>query len=831
MKTTFKEIASALNFGSDKRSQIISAPNNIVEILLTDSRSVRNPGKSLFFAISTPGGDDGHRYIGELYEKGVRNFIVSSLPEFLADKNDVNIIFVDDTVSALQKIARFFHCEGVEYVAVAGSKGKTTVKEYIFQLMSPLRKISRSPRSYNSQIGVPISLWEVDPQSDIALIEAGISRKSEMKRLRECVLPDTVIFTNIDEELADDFSSLQEKADEKVIIAAADSVKTVIYNGDSKILKNAVTKLGEEKKFIEWSFVDKSATLYLEPVKNGEEVTRLAFTYNGRSDELDVPAGNDADIENYAATLAFMLHENVGFDIIRERFGTLRKFGTRLNVTEGVNGCTLVSDSYINDVTTLGPAIDFMLRRKTLKQRSVIIMGEIVSDSNDKEKNYEETAEIIARSGIDRFIGIGEDFKRFGNKFAGNVEFYTDAKEFLQADSPSDFVNEIILLRIPDRDVFHRVEEMLAARTHETVLEVNLDSIVSNYKYFKSKVPHETGVVAMVKASGYGAGSYEIAKTLQGCGAACLAVAVVDEGVELRKNGITMPIMVMNPKVVDYGSLFSNRLEPEIYSMSMLREIINEARKRKVEKYPVHLKLDTGMHRMGFIETELTELVDILKASKEVRVGSVFSHLATADCPDMDDYTFLQFNLFKTMTKSLTEGLGYNFKRHILNSAGILRFPQYHYDMVRLGIGLYGVNTLPEPYEKPLAVVSSLRTIIIAVRQWEKGETIGYGRKGKLQRNSIIATVPIGYADGINRRFGNGNLKVMVNGREVPTIGNICMDAMMLDVTDIECKEGDSVEIFGPNMPVSKMAEVLETIPYEILTSVSPRVRRVYFRE
>lgn len=409
--------------------------------------------------------------------------------------------------------------------------------------------------------------------------------------------------------------------------------------------------------------------------------------------------------------------------------------------------------------------------------------------------------------------------------------FFDDTDSLLATLSTSDFRNETILVKGAPEFGFRRVATMLEARTHETVLEVNLDAVVRNYNYFRSKLPAGTGIVAMVKASGYGAGSYEIARTLQDAGAAYLAVAVLDEGIDLRNRGITMPIMVMNPKVLDYREMFANRLEPEVYSMQMLLDVMREAEKYGCGEYPVHIKLDTGMHRMGFVEEELPELMKVLDSTDAVRIASAFSHLATADCMDMDDYTRKQLECFDRCTGYMLAHSRRPFLRHVLNSAGILRFPEYHYDMARLGIGLYGVNTLPADVEQPLAVVSTLRTVIIAIREWKKGESIGYARRTVLERDSRIATIPIGYADGMNRHFGRGNITVKVNGQNAPTAGNICMDACMIDVTGIDCKEGDAVEIFGEQAPVYRLSDLLDTIPYEILTSVSPRVKRVYYRE
>ena len=831
MRVTIREISESLLPGEEKRSEDISASDDIIDILLTDSRSVTRPSSSLFFAIHTVGGNDGHDYIEELYQKGVRNFIVEYSPPFLAEKKDVNVIYVKNSVSALQKIASSFKNSDTEYVAIAGSRGKTTVKEYIYQLLEPLRRISRSPRSFNSQIGVPVSLWQVDRDSEIALIEAGISKRGEMKLLAECINPDTVIFTNIADDHFEGFTEINEKAAEKSLLASGENVKTIIYNADSELLNRALSPYFQNKKVIGFSFEDKNASLYINLISFSKGAAQISFIWNNKEHHLNLPAEDEIDLENFAAAIAFILSENVEPAILQERFKSLHKSGTRLNVTEGVNGCIIVQDSYVNDATSLPPAIDFMMRRKTPEQRSVVIMSDLYRKDLKNDIDYRRIGEILKENGVDKFIGVGEEIAGKREFFPESSEFYISETEFLSLRSPSDFVNEIILLRNSGAQSLRAINEMLEARTHETVLEVDLGSLTSNYKYFKSKIPGSVGIIAMVKAFGYGAGSYEIAKTLQDCGASYLAVAVVDEGVDLRKNGIVMPIMVMNPKVVDYGALFENKLEPEIYSFEMLKEIISEARKRNIKEYPVHIKIDTGMHRMGFIESEIDLLTDIINSDEEIKISSIFSHLATADCLEMDDYTFRQLYMFEEMTEKIMARLPYKVKRHILNSAGILRFPEYHYDMVRLGIGLYGANTLPPDIEKPLEVVSTLRTVIIALREWEAGETIGYGRRGMLKRKSRIATIPIGYADGMNRHFGNGRLTVKVNGMNVPTIGNICMDACMLDVTDVECKVGDSVEIFGKNNPLQLLADTLDTIPYEILTSVSPRVRRIYYRE
>lgn len=823
MQLFLKEIASRLNVTKP-------AQNPLITSLLTDSRSMIDPEGTLFFAIPTSG-NDGHKYIPELYRRGVRNFVVNHIPESLSDKQDINWLIVDDTVKALQKTASRFPSFKGEIIGITGSRGKTTLKEWIFQLMEPLSDISRSPRSYNSQIGVPLSMWEIAPDASMAIIEAGISHEGEMQNLADCIKPDTVIITNIGDAHSEGFSSYADKVTEKLILANAPSVKKIIFCSDNEEISGLLNHPGQDKELIDWSTKNKEAKLFISANSTTDGEMRIDYTYNNESHSFDAPLSGDTDIENMANALVYMLSVNLSHEVIAKRFAVLHKIGTRLNVTEGVNGCSVILDFYTSDFSSLRPALDFMRRRKMPHQTSTLILSDLHHESASQSDLYAEVADLIDKADIDRFIGVGKVLMEYAHLFPKGSIFFADTDDLLNKLSPSDFSDEIILLKGSPEYNFSDIAEMLECRKHETVLEVNLDSIVSNYNYFRSKLPSSTGIICMVKASGYGAGSYEIAKTLQDCGAAYLAVAVIDEGIELRSRGITMPVMVMNPKTANYKSMFAYRLEPEIYTFPMLRDVISEARKNGIKSYPIHIKLDTGMHRMGFVEDELPELMDILVATDSVKAKTVFSHLATADCPDMDDYTELQLSRFRTYTDYMLERSSYPIRRHILNSPGILRYPQYHYDFARLGIGLYGANTLPPEMEKPLAVVSTLRTVIIAIREYEAGETIGYGRKGVLSRKSKIATLPIGYADGMNRHFGRGNISVLVNGKPAPTIGNICMDICMIDVTGIECKVGDSVEIFGSNMPLQRLADALDTIPYEILTSVSPRVKRLYYRE
>lgn len=828
MKLSIGEITGILGIDRSAGSKLNSA-DSVIRHLLIDSRSLETADDTLFFAIPTKG-NDGHRFVAELYARGVRNFVVNSIPPLLNEASDANFIIVSDTIEALQKLAARRPDFKGQILAITGSRGKTTLKEWIFQLMEPLSDISRSPRSYNSQIGVPLSMWELDSTTRLGVIEAGISRPAEMRALAECIRPDTVIITNIGDAHSEGFASDAGKAAEKAILASTPQTRTVIFRSDYPLVRDAVKTSAPEADTLTWSTADPEADIYIR-TDNCADGLILIYSYKGETDSFTAPLDNEADIENAANALAFMLLSGISRDVIAERFRHLHKIGTRLNVSEGVNGCSVIHDSYTSDFSSLRPALDFMRRRKMPNQTATLILSDIHHESADTDTLYRNIAELASRAGIDRLIGVGPAIAAHSGLFAPNSEFYPDTSSLLGSLSTSDFSDEAILLKGSPEFNFDSIAELLETRKHETVLEVNLDSIVDNYNYFRRHLTPGTGVVCMVKASGYGAGSYEIAKTLQDCGAAYLAVAVLDEGIELRQKGITMPIMVMNPKVVNYKSMFAYRLEPEIYSFEMLRDVIKEARKNGITHYPIHIKLDTGMHRMGFIEQELPELMDILESTDEVIAKSTFSHLATSDCPDMNDYTELQLDRFARYTGYMLSRSSHPILRHVLNTAGILRYPEHHYDMARLGIGLYGANTLPPEMEKPLAVVSTLRTVIIAIREWEEGETVGYGRRGVLTRKSRIATIPIGYADGMNRHFGNGAISVIVNGKEAPTVGNICMDACMIDVTGIDCKVGDSVEIFGPQAPLQRLADILGTIPYEVLTSVSPRVKRVYYRE
>lgn len=717
--------------------------NDEVADLMIDSRSVVNPEKTLFVALRTPN-NDGHAFIPQLIAKGVRNFLVDHIPAGYDPVGEVNFLKVEDTLAALQSIGSLCRdrLKG-KVIGITGSRGKTMAKEWIYQSLAeiPGYKVYRSPRSYNSQIGVPLSLWYADPDASLAVIEAGVSKKGEMAALRDMIRPDYGILTDITSEHDDGFASHEEKKQEKLEL-----------------------------------FTD------CEIICRGDEI---------ESDDI-----HDKNITYAKAVLRLMGQP----ESLAEKGYPVK---TRLNVIDGVNNCRLIIDRFTNDIISLRLALDFMRRQVTAETPLTLILN------------------------TDGFIGTEDEIARAVSDY-GVSRVIKSADTDLLSLSADDFYNEAIMLKGHGMESLYT---MLEAKQHETLMEVNLDAVIHNFNFFRSKIKPSTGVICMLKAHGYGAGSIELARTLQSQGAAYLAVAVVDEGVELRQAGITMPIMVLNPRAQNYRVMFDYRLEPEIYSFEMLDQIIRSAEKHGVTDFPVHIKLETGMRRLGFVKEDIELLAARLNAAPQIKASTIFSHLACADDTAEDDYTRGQFAYFNQCCDLLDNLLAKKPKRHILNSTGIVRFPEMQYDFVRLGIGLYGVKTLFDGSMDALRNVSSLSSLVISIKHWPAGTTVGYNRRGRLSRDSVIATIPIGYADGIDRHLGYGNAQFLINGHRCPTVGSICMDICMIDVTEAPCKVGDRIEIFGDNISPIELSDTLQTIPYEILTSISPRVKRVYYRE
>lgn len=795
-----------------------------ITTLLTDSRSLVDAAGSMFFALRTPSGN-GHSYIGSLYDAGVRAFVVEREWDGMLP-DDAAVIRVESPAEALLAIGHAIRNDlRCPVIGITGSRGKTIVKEWLYALLRPDYRIARSPRSFNSHIGVPLSLCETEPETTLAIFEAGVSQAGDMDSIAPLICPAIGVLTNITGEHNEGFASREDKIAEKLKLF--EGAEKIIYCVDNALVDHAVKEKFDASRLLGWSACGNPAELQIAVTAEGSR-SKIDYTFGGSSGSVTVPVTSAHQVENAVTCLAVMLALEIPGDIIADRMAGLEPVGTRLDVIEGINGSVLVSDSFTCDHHSLAPALDFMLRRRIPGQRTTVILSDVIPEGESSEELYNRVGATLRQWGIDRIIGIGEEISRHAE--ALGAETYASTEEFLNRVPAASLRNELILIKGAPKFRFEKITERLERHQHETVLEVNLDAMVRNLNFFRSRLEPSTAIVCMVKAFGYGAGSYELAKTLQSQGADYLAVAAHDEGVELRRAGITMPIMVLNPKVMDYGALFDYNLEPEIYSIDILNDIIAEASRRSLKDYPVHIKLDTGMHRLGFLEDELPAVIETVRGQEAVSIRSVFSHLCCADDPADDDYTRGQFALFERCCELIQSAFPHRILRHILNSAGALRFPEKQYDMVRLGIGLYGINVVPES-EGRLERVSSLHSVIIAIRDWPAGTTIGYNRRGRLDRASRIATIPIGYADGIDRHLGYGNMTVSVNGHACPTVGSVCMDVMMVDVTDAPCNIGDRVELFGNAVPTESVAEALTTIPYEVLTSVSRRVKRVYFRE
>ena len=810
-------------------AQCTGTAEGTVKWLLTDSRSLSFPEETLFFALVTKRGD-GHRYIPDLYRRGVRRFVVSALPsqEQLQQMPEACFLQVKDTLAALQLLGEKHRAEySIPVVGITGSNGKTVVKEWLAQLLSPDRHVTRSPRSYNSQIGVPLSVWQIDEHTDVALIEAGISRLNEMKRLKPIINPTIGVLTNIGGAHQEHFNSLQEKCMEKLTLFRDCDI--IIYNGDDEEVCESVDRTLQSAREIAWSRRDADKPLFISSVKKGEAGTTIYYCYLGFQGSYTIPFTDDASIENSLHCLAVCLYLRLRPEQIAQRMARLEPVAMRLEVKEAKHGSTLINDSYNSDIASLDIALDFMARRPESEGRSrVLILSDLMQTGQDSRSLYRKVAERIESRGIDHIIGIGPGLSASASRFHIKKSFYATTEDLLQSAELDTLRHSLILVKGSRSFGFDRIAERLALKVHETTLEIDLGAMVDNLNHYRSLMAPSVKTVCMVKAFAYGAGFYEIAKTLQDHRVDYLAVAVADEGEQLRKAGITASILVMNPELTAFKTLFENNLEPEIYSFTLLEEMIRACEREGYLHYPVHIKIDTGMSRLGFRPDEMPRLISRLSRQSAVIPRSVFSHFAGSDSPEFDTFTHLQAARFDEAATALQAAFPHKILRHICNSAGIERFPEYHHDMVRLGLGLYGISPVGDRLLHP---ISKLQTTILQIHDVPESETVGYSRRGQLVRPSRIASIPIGYADGLNRRLGNGHGYCIVNGQQARYVGNICMDVCMIDVTDIPCQEGDKVEIFGPELPVTQLAEWLGTIPYEVMTGISTRVRRVYSLE
>ena len=761
----------------------------------------------------------------------MRNFGVEHVPlDYATTYADANFLRVEDSLVALQRLAERHRDEyNIPIVGITGSNGKTIVKEWLYQLLSPELNVTRSPRSYNSQIGVPLSVWLLNEQSQVGVFEAGISEPGEMLALRDIIQPEIAVLTFIGDAHQKNFSSLDEKCREKIQLFH--DAKTIVYCKDDTLVDNVVKSFDYRGENLAWSMKDPKAALFVKDVEKKDFTATIHYIYNGEESEYDLPFIDEASVRNSVTTAVVALHLGLSRELLAERMKNLEPVAMRLEVKEGQHGCTLINDSYNSDINSLDIALDFMNRRPDHKGRKrTLILSDIYQTGEPLEQLYKEVSKLCVQRGVNKIIGIGPqimdhaDMIKVPEKF-----FFHDVTSFIHSTVFDTLRDEVILIKGARRFGFDNITELLVQKVHETILEVNLSNVVKNLNFYRSFMKPETKLVCMIKADAYGAVAVEIAKTLQDNRVDYLAVAVADEGVTLRKNGITSNIMIMNPEMSAFKTMFDYDLEPEVYSFRLLDALVREAQKNGISNFPVHIKLDTGMHRLGFDPLkDMPELIDRLQHQSAIIPRSVFSHFVGSDSDSFDEFSAHQFELFEIGSKQLCAAFPHKILRHIDNSAGKEHFPERQLDMCRLGLGLYGYDSR---VNSMINNVTTLKTTILQIHDIPANETIGYSRRGTLTRDSRIAAIPIGYADGLNRHLGNRHCYCLVNGKKAEYVGNICMDVAMIDVTDIDCKEGDQVIIFGEELPVTVLSDTIDTIPYEVLTGISNRVKRVYYQD
>lgn len=797
--------------------------------ILTDSRSLCFPEETLFFALKSER-NDGHNYIAELFRRGVRNFVVESIPQNLDNYPGTNFLKVVKPLEALQRLAERHRDEfNIPIVGITGSNGKTMVKEWLYQLLSPQMVVTRSPKSYNSQIGVPLSVWLMNESTQLGLFEAGISMPGEMQALRDIIQPTIGVLTSLGTAHQENFRSPEEKCMEKMTLFH--DTKVIVYNADDDTVSRNLRKTGYRGEKIGWSRTNRTTPLYIYKVEADADTTTVSYRFKGDNGTYRLPFIDDASVECSFACAAVALHIGLTPAVLGERMAALEPVAMRLEVKEGQHGCTLINDSYNSDINSLNIALDFMNRRPDHRGRKrTLIISDIYQSGIKGEKLYKEVNELAAKRGVEKIIGIGSEIAAQSKVFTmADKAFFNNVADFTASPAFAELANEVILIKGSRQFGFDNITELLEQKVHETILEVNLNAVVENLNFYRAHIKPDTKLVCMVKADAYGAGAVEVAKTLQEHRVDYLAVAVADEGVTLRRAGITSNIIIMNPEMTAFKTMFDYDLEPEVYSFRLMDALIKAAEKEGITDYPAHIKLDTGMHRLGFDpENDICEVIERLKRQNAIIARSVFSHFVGSDSDDFDSFSARQFELFSTASAKLQAAFSHKILRHICNSAGITHFPERQLDMCRLGLGLYGIDSRDNSV---IHTVSTLKTTILQLRHVKKEDTVGYSRKGKLTRDSVIAAIPIGYADGLNRHLGCGHGYCLVNGQKAPYVGNICMDVAMIDVTGIDCREGDSVEIFGEHLPVTKLSDTIDTIPYEVLTAVSNRVKRVYYQD
>lgn len=790
--------------------------------LVYDSRSVAFPQASLFFALHSAH-QDGHRYLKDAHQKGIRHFVVDR-EDHTQDLPEAAVILVPDTLVALQQLAQYhrgrFH---LPVIGITGSNGKTIVKEWLYQLLHDHYQIVRSPKSYNSQIGVPLSVWQIGPQHTLGIFEAGISQPGEMQRLAPIIEPTIGILTNIGAAHDEGFTSHEQKLQEKI----------TLFNTAGLVIgpEEWVARASLPQACFTWG-ASPNATLQVMHTAATASTTTITARYKGKEQVLDIPFTDEASVQNALTCWCVLLHLGLEEAAIRERFAALHPVDMRLQLVRGINNCTLINDSYSADLTSLNIALNFIARQQTA-QKHTAILSDFAESGKTHEQLYQQIAEGLQHHGIEKVVAIGSHITKYLPHYLPPgiaIYAYSDTDDFAQHFKTSAFQSETVLIKGARRFQFERVVQLLETKVHQTLLEINLNAIAHNLKQYQSLLRPPTKVMAMVKAFAYGSGSAEIASILQYHNVAYLGVAYADEGIELRRGGITLPIMVMNADEHAFQFLVEHNLQPVIYSFPLLLAFEAYLDEQGLTNFPVHLEVETGMNRLGFAAADIPRLAEHLRQTSLIKVESVFSHLAASEDPAQDPFTNSQAAILQKAVTELEGALSYPFLKHISNSAAILRHPHLQMDMVRLGIGLYGVEIATDQLD--LVPVATLRATIAQLKHLGAGDTVSYNRRGVVREAATIATVRIGYADGYSRRLGHGVGKMWVQGRPAPTVGTVCMDMTMIDVTGIPgVREGDEVIVFGSQPTVQQVAEWQGTIPYEVMTSVSQRVKRVYFQE
>ncbi len=827
MSYTLNHIASII--GSSSFAKALAKEDRVIEHLLLDSRKVYSPRTALFFALKGPR-RDGHQFIPELYKKGVRNFVVGMPIEETAYPGAAFVI-VDDPLAALQTLAAYHRkAFSLPVVGITGSNGKTVVKEWLYQLLHSQFNIVRSPKSYNSQIGVPLSVWQISNQYNLGIFEAGISKPGEMEKLEAIIQPSIGVLTNIGEAHSEGFTGKQQKLEEKMKLFEHSSL--IVANGDEEYIAKALKASGKET--VLWGRKPTNTVQLLDTQKTGRK-TNITLALRSGTVYFSIPFTDDASIENAINCFLVSLQLGMPAETLIAGMQALQPVNMRLELKKGINHCTIINDSYSADLNSLEIALNF-LDQQTSAYRKTVILSDFLQSAEEEGRLYNYIVDILRKHQVSRLIGIGEHISNALQQLSTNetdqpvIELYASTEDYIRQFLSSQFKEETVLVKGARVFGFEQIVQLLEQKVHQTVLEINLNAIVNNVKAYQQRLKPSTRIMAMVKAFAYGSGGAEIAGILQYHKIDYLGVAYADEGVELRKSGISLPIMVMNPEETAFESIVEHNLEPDIYSFGMLQAFETFLENEGLQQYPVHIEIETGMNRLGFAVSDTEKLAAHLASSSLVKVQTVFSHLAASEDPVEDEFTRLQFNRFQQAASNL-ETIGYSFLKHISNTGAIFRLPELQLDMVRLGIGMYGVDS-GAVHQSLLQPVATLKTTIAQLKHLKPGETVSYNRRGVITKDSLIATVRIGYADGYSRKLGYGVGKMYVRGYEAPVIGTVCMDMTMIDVTSIpNVQEGDEVIIFGKEIPVQQLAAWAGSIPYEIMTGISQRVKRVYFEE